>query len=80
MLAPYVGGALLAGYILGFAIIFTIILALCIGLDSTSPTLLLFGGGLGLVLAVVFGLWDVWTIIFLGLLLAWLFINPMAGS
>lgn len=68
---------MLAGYIIGFAIIFTIILALCIALDSTSPTLLLFAGGLGVVLAVVFGLWDVWTIIFLGLLFAWLFINPM---
>ena len=75
-LAPGVGSVLLAGYLVGFIIVFGVFVAVLVAFGSSGESpdggILFIGAGSGVVLAVVFGLWDSWTLVFVGLVLAWL--------
>ena len=74
-LAPGVGSALLAAYLIGFIIVFGVFVAVLVAFGSgteTSGGVLFIGAGSGVLLAVIFGLWESWTLVFVGIVLAWL--------
>ena len=66
-LAPGVGSVLLAGYLVGFIIVFGVFVAVLVAFGSSGESpdggILFIGAGSGVVLAVVFGLWDSWTLV-----------------
>ena len=76
-LAPLVGDETLAAYLLGLlatvVLFLTIIVALSRSGDEVGPTTLLIASGIGIGFSVGVGLWDQWTLIFIGIMLlfAW---------
>ena len=79
-LAPAVGGATIAAYLIGLTIVSVTFLAICLLLDSTEAFVILTAAGLGICVVVGVGLWDMWTVIFIGILLAWALVKPLAGG
>ena len=79
-LAPMVGGVTIAAYLLGLTIVSITFLAICLLLDSTAPFVILTAAGFGICVVVGVGLWDMWTVIFIGILLAWLLVNPLRAG
>src|SRR2546427_667787 len=83
-LAPAVGGsALLAGYLIGLGIVITILVVVVVAfadVEGISGAVLFIAGGFGVLIVVLVGLWDSWTVIFIGILLAWLLKDSMFSN
>jgi len=73
-----VGDPTLGGYLLGGVVVGAFLVAF-IMLSGKEPVPVILGMGFGVVLSVLFGWWEPWTIVFIGLLLAFLLIRPFTS-
>ncbi len=70
-----------AGIVLGLVVIVVLLIAFSWALgDAMSGFGLVIAGGVGVTFVVLVGWWPVWTIIFIGLLIAFVIINPWASG
>jgi len=71
----------LAGFLLGFAVVVTCVVALYLALgDAMRGTGLLIPSGIGFVLAVLVGWFPLWTVIFMALVIAIVVIKPFGSG
>ena len=71
ILGPYVGGELMAGYLIGMGMTLSAFVSLALVFDAAeSPTKLLICGSTAIAIPVLFGLFDLYVLIFILLLLA----------
>ncbi len=66
-----------AGLILGLVstIALTVSIAWAFG-ENMGELSIIMGGGIGMVFSVLVGWWPVWTVIFIGLLIVFVIVNP----
>lgn len=70
-----------AGIVLGLIVIVVLVIAFGWALkDEGGSSGLFIGGGIAVIFVSLIGWWPLWTIIFIGLLLAFILINPWASG
>lgn len=69
-----------AGLLLGFIVIVVLVIAFGWALgDTVGSSGMFIGGGIAVVFVSLVGWWPLWTVIFIGLLLVFIIINPWGG-
>lgn len=84
-LSPYVGGAVLAGYILGMIVVGLLWFAFMIamGRDADSTNSMIFAASIGVVFSTLIGWFDLWvlvTLIIVVVFMVLLFRRQAAGA
>lgn len=70
-----------AGIVLGLIVVVVLLIAFAWALgEAMSGFGLVIAGGVGVVFVVLVEWWPVWTIIFIGLLIVFIIVNPWGSS